>query len=445
MSESDHLFDACLDGLYGSICDPGRIAEALQAIRHYTNAASSTLASFDAEGNVAGFNAVNFPAGMQAAWMQYYAGLDPRRTIAMAQPVGHWVTDDRLIDPLHSPSREYANDFAVPMGMRWMRGGKVYDGKFGSATLCVQRPGHVATFDDDIVQRLDRLLPHVQRAFGLRLELNARLPAISAAMLSLDLLDIPLCVVNGDAKLLHSNSAGEQVLQKSRCVRLRTGRIGACSANADALLREAIRKACTANPREASAFTLRDPLQPGAAELSLRIRVMPLPLTHPLMVGPSEPHAVIVLDHGRNAVDPVHLQALFGLSRSEASLAVLLAAGHPAKTCARLRNVGIATVRTQIANILAKTGSASQIQLCAVLGAMVPLREGGERGGIFVPRRSTEELDHPHPGPLPGGEGGIPASLARGGGQAASASSICSLAEATASFSASAPIARPSA
>jgi DNA-binding CsgD family transcriptional regulator len=49
---------------------------------------------------------------------------------------------------------------------------------------------------------------------------------------------------------------------------------------------------------------------------------------------------------------------LFGLTRSEAEVAVALAGGVTAEDVARIRRVSLDTVRTQIRTILRKTGAA---------------------------------------------------------------------------------------
>lgn len=61
------------------------------------------------------------------------------------------------------------------------------------------------------------------------------------------------------------------------------------------------------------------------------------------------------------------LEKIFGLTAAEGRLAAELSRGVPLATIARSRNVSIATLRTQLASIFAKTGTSRQPELVALL------------------------------------------------------------------------------
>ena len=65
--------------------------------------------------------------------------------------------------------------------------------------------------------------------------------------------------------------------------------------------------------------------------------------------------------------NPAVLQGLFGLTPAEASLAVKIGRGETPATVARSNGVKIATVRSQLAAVFAKTNTQRQAELVALL------------------------------------------------------------------------------
>ncbi|TXN14719.1 helix-turn-helix transcriptional regulator [Methylobacterium sp. WL122] len=87
------------------------------------------------------------------------------------------------------------------------------------------------------------------------------------------------------------------------------------------------------------------------------------------------PHTILILidldDPLR--VSPVTLERIFGLSRAEAKLAVLLAGGASTTEAARLQGISVATARSQLAAIFVKTRTSRQAELVRLLGRLAIL------------------------------------------------------------------------
>lgn len=369
MDRLQQRFDECLDALYASVSDPTRLTQALAAIRDFTGAASATLATLDEQGRATGITPVGLDLGLRKCWVEYYSHLDPRRARAVASAPGEWIVDDDLLHPKRSPSPEYVNDFVLPAGLRWSCGGKVYQGPGGSATLCVQRPQDAEPFTRHTVQRLQRLFPHVQRTMRLSMELGSRLQGLTTAALALDALESALFVVDRSGRTLYRTAQAERLLLEESVLRLDGGRLSPRPPAADAW-RRLLALACGQCGRQAGTLVL------PAARCSARLwlRVLPLPTDHRLPGLPADPLALVVADRGPRRYSVLDLVAWFGLTDAEAGLVQLLAQGHDAAGCAKLRGVRLSTVRSQIASVLAKTGSESQIQLMALLGSFTALR-----------------------------------------------------------------------
>lgn len=84
--------------------------------------------------------------------------------------------------------------------------------------------------------------------------------------------------------------------------------------------------------------------------------------------------ALILVDlERRHHLPETLLRLTFGLTRAEATLASALAAGETLQDIAQRTSVRMPTLRTQLANVLAKTGTARQPQLICLLSKMAML------------------------------------------------------------------------
>jgi DNA-binding CsgD family transcriptional regulator len=99
----------------------------------------------------------------------------------------------------------------------------------------------------------------------------------------------------------------------------------------------------------------------------------------------SAAHVLALLNTARPlAVDAERLVAAFGLTRAEARLTAALAAGETLQEFARRQNVAVATVRTHLERVLAKTGARRQTQVVRLAMACVAplsLLKCQQRGG----------------------------------------------------------------
>ena len=165
-------------------------------------------------------------------------------------------------------------------------------------------------------------------------------PAPSALLeRALDMLEHALVIVDAAGELRYRNRLAAALLK-----------------GAGPALRRAIRVACA--ERRPSAL-----LPAQGAQPPLRLVLAP-------MEG-GEAAVWILAPETARLPDPRVLGVLFGLSRAEARLALGLLAGQTPRECAREAGVGVATVRSHLHNIFAKTGARRQAELVALL-ARVP-------------------------------------------------------------------------
>ena len=125
------------------------------------------------------------------------------------------------------------------------------------------------------------------------------------------------------------------------------------------LLRDAISRAATGELTLCA--TISVPRRTAARALAVHIPVPRHPATvHEVTVLVSDPTI-------QPALDPARLCRLYGLTRSESALAVMLAQGRTLEEAAELSFTSIHTVRTHLKRILLKTETARQADLVRLI------------------------------------------------------------------------------
>lgn len=107
-----------------------------------------------------------------------------------------------------------------------------------------------------------------------------------------------------------------------------------------------------------------------ASQRPLIMSTLPVPV-----LGEPEPHTVLILiDLDRAPVpNTVALEQIFGLTATEARLAAALAGGITVAEAAIAHKVSVATVRTQLAAIFAKTHTKRQAELVMLVSRLSAL------------------------------------------------------------------------
>ena len=187
---------------------------------------------------------------------------------------------------------------------------------------------------------------------------------------ALDMLDHALVIVDEAGSVHYRNRPANALLKSAASpLTLNAGALGARGRELQAELQDAIRLACL--QRRSSALAASQ-----GTQAPLRLMVAPMD-----SAGGREAAVWILAPQSPRLPHPRILGVLFGLSRAEARLALRLLAGQTPQECAREAGVGVATVRSQLHSMFAKTGARRQAELVAllarvpVLGAETVLRE----------------------------------------------------------------------
>ena len=233
-------------------------------------------------------------------------------------------------------------------------------------TLNLFRDRETGNFGPDQIALAKRLQPHLRRAVLVRRQLDGADLLGRGGLAALDMLPQGFMLLRHDGKVLHANAAAERLLSVAEGLCVRGGILSAIQPSADTGLREAVAAASGADALPPRGRALQVPRGEDAPALS----VLLLPFRHDTCWGlPLAPAvlAIVADPAAAHRIDLGHLTAWFGLTPSEAELANTLLAGHDLRAIATTRHREMATVRTQLARLMTKTGTHRQSDLIRLL------------------------------------------------------------------------------
>jgi DNA-binding CsgD family transcriptional regulator len=184
----------------------------------------------------------------------------------------------------------------------------------------------------------------------------------------LDLIALPLFLVTARRALVYANAAGETEMALAETVGLRAGGLRLHGSPAQLVrFEQAIMAA--ADPATSASTTMT---VGGGGQPMVSVTVL-------AFAGPRSmaPLAAVILTAQEDCAARVTLRLQEGLelTPAEARVAFYIYAGKRAKEIARHLKVSINTVKSQLANVLAKTGCSDQAAFCVLAQQMLtPVR-----------------------------------------------------------------------
>jgi DNA-binding CsgD family transcriptional regulator len=257
-------------------------------------------------------------------------------------------------------------DFLRPRGLGWGVATAISVPTGDMLVFDIERRIEAGPVEPETVRRLDLLRPHLARAGFLSCRLAFE--RMRAAVLALDQLGLPACLIGHNLRILAVNPRFEAMLD--RLIQDRCLRISLVNRNADALLAEALNQLRL--PENGSAVR-SIPVPASDEEPPVILHLVPIKraandifcgVTAILVVTPVVPAEVPTAEV---------LQGLFDLTPAEARVARAVARSETIETIAKEFGVSKGTVRNQLKAVFAKTGVARQTDLARLLsGTGVP-------------------------------------------------------------------------
>lgn len=276
-----------------------------------------------------------------------------------------WSSEQLVPSRTYESSRIY-NDWIRPMGddsFHCLGAGIRSDGLV--ADIGFHRARSQPAFDEDEVAQLSRCVSHLQRMMTIRSKVQAAEQAQANAAGALDAIGYGLFTLSPDGRVLHCNEAAEAIAQRGDGLVIRNARLaGATLADQKALLAAFERAAAPAQP-EASALSIG---RRGGGHYEVSVVSMQAGVAgRQLVVAVTDPE-------GKDGSLAARLRTLYGLSASEAEVAVRISEGASLAQLAEERRTAIGTIRNQTKAVAEKLGCGRQAEIVAAVKSLPPLR-----------------------------------------------------------------------
>lgn len=335
--------------LYGCAAEPTRWPRLLDRLCHETGACSAVVQSFAFGGERTrfGWQLMDSQTLRREAVPQLHLAnqdnprLDPGRSLRGLHRV---VGDGELFDR-DDPAREILQRRLARIGMGHFLGtlqplaGERYLG------LALHRPiGDARDFNSEEIARLERLAPHLRQACELASELHGVRASLTLLHDHLDRLRCGLMVCDREAQVQWTNRRARELSTSAGEMQVHAGRLRARRSGDTAMLHGLIAEA-----NDEPCFVA---LGDGARTVHLALR------------AEGESVLVAITRSGDTTGVPVDAWCtLLHVSPAEAALVSTLAEGGTVELHARQRGVSLGTVRGQLKQVLAKTGTSRQAEL----------------------------------------------------------------------------------
>ena len=266
---------------------------------------------------------------------------------------------------------QWWSDWCRPMGISQGIGATIL--RTGSLTFNVtvfaddKRPD----FGDPDRQFLAALMPHLQRAVRVSVELGNRRVRQGQLGQALDHIPAAVFLVASTARVVYANAAGERMIRTAEGVRVDEHGLAVGSLADTARFRAAVGKAAltSAGHPGSSGGCMQVSRAAGSSPLEILVSPMRLEDAHPLVdqavawVQVTDPDAVAA-----RAAEELRRQ--FALTPAETRVAVMIGRGLATQEIALQLNLSPHTVRTQIKAVLAKTGLSRQAELVRLVSGV---------------------------------------------------------------------------
>lgn len=367
-AESDEIIGA----VYDAALEPGRWPEALRRVGGTIGAQSSFFFSTHSDVEPgAVLHVFNQPDEMLDGFTSFWHTQD--EWMLAAQRKGHVRRGTLVLGGELVPRREFHrtafyNDFTRRHDIDSMVGSVLFDGTetepMPFTNLVWYRGPGKPEFEVAERERLRGYLPHFQRA--MRIQRRIGWLADRQAQDAFSAMHVASIVLDRHGAVHHHNDAGALLLDSLSPQSYRFGRLRTLGDRSSLAIEDAV---ATASRGEPARFTA---LLAGRRPRVMAATLIRIAAGASESFGPATPASdrfLLLVEvpriNGRGVAEAVC--TLFHLSRAEVRvLGALLDGDTPAQIASAGGN-SVATVRTQISSLLAKTGTASQTELLVML------------------------------------------------------------------------------
>jgi len=283
----------------------------------------------------------------------------PRRVCLFGRSLPGFFVEQDFWTPDQLDSNPIYRDFFRPRGLGWSAGTGLQMPTGDHIVFSIEREHSRGPIEKERVEALNELRSHLARSAFVAARLG--LQRARGAKDALTSMGLPALLLGQDGAVIEANSLIEHLDDH---VQWRAqSRIALSDGRANDLLSAAL-AALDSNPE----FTVQSfPLRDGDGKAAMVVHLIPIRRSaHDVFAGS---YALLVLTPvAAPSAPPIELmRSLFDLTPSEARVARGLAAGETLEEIAANGGVAMSTVRSQLRQVLEKTGCSRQAEIVSLL------------------------------------------------------------------------------
>lgn len=301
------------------------------------------------------------------AYRSYYSQHDLWVERGVRFGLNRIVTSQEMASDEEFERTEYYQDWCRKLDIYRMLGAALPVADDVVGIVGIHRPRGGNPYDEADRRLAERVFPHLRRAMQMRQHLADPGLPFTTAFDAAERAATAILVLDRAGRILHASTRAEALLRQADAIRARQGRLTATDRIAADRLSFLVREAADTaggshNPHPGGTLAI-----PRAGRLPVTVLVAPFrPVRRGF--GAVLPAAILFLrDPEMPAPAKSVLQEMFGLTPAEAEVAAALTDGATPQEIAKANRVSVNTIRTQLRNIFAKTGTNRQAQLVALL------------------------------------------------------------------------------
>lgn len=368
-----------VERIYDAALSPAQWAPALAEVVRYVGGSKGLIFTPLTAPGAGGF-AVScaIPESMLAQWGTHYVQHDVWAQAGIEK--GAYTDGNVVLDTELVPERQFLQsvvyrELLQPVGIARLCCGVVFGDEDRSLvpTVCsVFRDLPEPAFGAAERARLQLILPHLSRAFGVTYRLRDAEFRTATTLAALDRIRAGVVLLDGARQALHANAAARRCLEAGDGLSL--GAAPRCALRADdpgaqAAIERALAACASPGALDVPHFSQAVHVPRRSGRRSYALQFAPLASGNEFNPGGRAARAIVFVNDPDQsiALDAGMLRRLFRLTPAEVQLAERLVAGDTAGEVAARRGVSEATARTQLRSIFEKTGTRRQAELVKLL------------------------------------------------------------------------------
>ena len=303
------------------------------------------------------------------AYNRGFASLDPAFKIMAKEPEGK---PRNILNPDEPEFKHglYHKLMNKPVGIHYVSGMNIFNNESWIVGLGLHRGEDDGVFEENSLQVLNDLLPHMQRAMRIQQEFTRLRLRERALTEGLSRLALGVALLNDSGFPVYINPVAQSIFESHPAVSLSTTGISVSTREQNKSLQKTITDMIQASLNNTNLPEVTLPLVHTDRELPLTVMLAPyanleiglhdVASDARVLMYLSDPSAGTLI-----SVDTLH--ALYGLSESESIVAIGIANGFTLEQLAQMNHVSQNTVKTQLKSVFRKTNCKRQPELVSLL------------------------------------------------------------------------------